>query len=277
VKATNRSTIISKYPIKKSEKFAMKKEQYIEDRDETIRNREKLFNNPNQLNWYKKLYSLMLKNYLPLNQKKILEVGSGSSPLKYFYPEVITSDILELDYLDMIFDCQNIDEIQEIPNSSLDIICLTNALHHLARPVDFLEKASVKLKKGGVIILTEPFFSWMSMPIYKFIHHEPCCSNISKPSLEDIEGPLRSANMLLPHLIFFSSKRWDSKLKKKYLFNKNEANYFSSLSYFATGGYRRPIHIPKFIYSILLQVDCLAARICPNILAAFFIIKLKKK
>ena len=255
----------------------MKKDKYIEDRDETISNREKLFNNPNQLNWYKKLYSLMLKNYLPLNDKKILEVGSGTSPLIYFYPEIITSDILELDYLDMIFDCQNIDKIQDIPNSSLDIICLTNVLHHLLKPVDFLEKASVKLKKGGVIILAEPFFSRMSTPIYKFIHHEPCYSNITHPSLKNIEGPLRSANMLLPHLIFFSSKGWDSSLKNLFMFSKDEVNYFSSLSYFATGGFRKPIHIPKFLYSILLHTDCLAARIFPNIFAAFFIIKLKKK
>jgi SAM-dependent methyltransferase len=250
--------------------------KYLEDRDETLKNREKLFNNLNQLNWYKKLYSLILKNYLPLSEKKILEIGSGSSPLKYFYPEVITSDILELDYLDLKFNCQKIDEVHEITNGSLDIICMTNVLHHLEKPVDFLNKASLKLKEGGDIILVEPFFSWISTPIYKFIHHEFCDFNISNPKLKNIEGPLSSANMSLPYLIFFSSKGWDSELKKIFVFSKEEIKYYSSLSYFATGGFRRPIHIPKLLYNLLLQTDCLCARLLPKIFASFFIFKLKK-
>ena len=88
----------------------------------------------------------------------ILEIGSGTSPLKRFHPNVVTSDVLELDYLDLVFDCHEIDKLVRIEDNSLDVITLTNVLHHLKSPIDFLNAAAAKLKPGGKVIATEPLF-----------------------------------------------------------------------------------------------------------------------
>ena len=48
-----------------------------------------------------------------------------------------------------------------------------NVLHHLNNPIRFLNRAASKLKPPGKVIGTEPFFSLLSTPIFKYLHHEP--------------------------------------------------------------------------------------------------------
>ena len=87
-------------------------------------------------------------------------------------------------------------------DSSLDVITLTNVLHHLKSPIAFLNRAAAKLKPGGKVIATEPFFSVLSTIIFKHLYHEPVDFRISEPELGDVKGPLGSANIALPWLVF---------------------------------------------------------------------------
>ena len=106
-------------------------------------------------------------------RSQYLEVGSGTSPLQQFLPDVVTSDVLDLPYLDLVFDCHDIDKLDAVKDGNLDVITLTNVLHHLKSPIAFLNRAANKLKSGGKVIATEPFFSALSTPIFKYLHHEP--------------------------------------------------------------------------------------------------------
>ena len=144
--------------------------------------------------------------------KQILEIGSGTSPLKLFYPSVVTSDVLPLDYLDHVFDCHDIDRYDGIADHSVDVISLTNVLHHLRDPLEFLTKATRKLKPGGEVIAVEPYFSALSYPLYKLLHHEPVDFGIARPRLESIEGPLSSSNQAIPHMLFVSRPDWLAEL-----------------------------------------------------------------
>ena len=129
------------------------------DRAATLRNRARLGANKNLLFWYRELYRDQFKDLPNPATLSILEVGSGTSPLKLFLPNVVTSDVLDLDYLDLVFDCHDIDKLDAIKDESLDVITLTNVLHHLKSPLAFLNRAANKLKPGGKVIATEPFFS----------------------------------------------------------------------------------------------------------------------
>jgi hypothetical protein len=174
-----------------------------QDGDVTLRNRARLGTNQNLLFWYRKLYLDQFAEFPNPAALSILEVGSGTSPLKQFYPNVVTSDVLDLDYLDLVFDGHDIDKLGAVEDKSLDVITLTNVLHHLKRPVAFLNRAASKLKRGGKLIATEPFFSILSTPIFKYLHHEPVDFQIYEPELKHVQGPLESANIALPWLIFF--------------------------------------------------------------------------
>lgn len=252
--------------------------QHLKDAELTRANRQRLAANRNLLYWYENLYRLQLSAVANINKPGILEIGSGASPLRNFRSDVITSDVLELDYLDHVFDCHEIDRLDAIPDSSLDIITLTNVLHHLRQPLLFLEKAASKLKKGGHVVITEPYFSLCSLPIYKLLHHEPSDFSIKQPVLERIEGPLSSANMAIPYLIFFSDRGWSDKLRDYYDFDVDSISYYTAISYMATGGISRRLPLlPPRIYRAFFRVDNWLAGKFPRIFSSFFVLKLQKK
>src|SRR5437762_14153887 len=114
--------------------------QEAEDRAATLRNRARLGANKNLLFWYRELYRDQFRDLPDPSTLSILEVGSGTSPLKQFLSNVMTSDVLDLDYLDLVFDCHEIDKFDGIMDDSLDVITLTNVLHHLKRPIEFLNQ-----------------------------------------------------------------------------------------------------------------------------------------
>jgi hypothetical protein len=100
-----------------------------------VRNRANLAANRNLLHWYSELYREQFRDFGQIDRLAVLEVGSGVSPLHLFHPTVITSDVLDLDYLDFVFDCHAIDEFPALADESLDVITLTNVLQHLRSPI----------------------------------------------------------------------------------------------------------------------------------------------
>jgi len=247
---------------------------YEHDLDRTRENRSRLQRNPNLMFWYQQLYQELFRTIPDISQKKILEIGSGTSPLKMFLPNIVTSDILELDYLDIVFDCHRIADHESIADNSIDILTLTNVLHHLSDPIDFLRNATRKLAKGGEVFIVEPYFSLVSYPLFKFLHHEPVNFNISRPQLTQIDGPLSSSNQAIPHMIFFSRSDWLKELEDNYVLEETKFGFFTSLSYMLTGGISRTFPIPSWLYRPYFILDHFLARRCPSIFASFFSVRL---
>jgi 2-polyprenyl-3-methyl-5-hydroxy-6-metoxy-1,4-benzoquinol methylase len=69
-----------------------------------------------------------------------------------------------LDYLDLVFDCHEMDKLDAIKDNSIDVITLTNVLHHLKSPITFLNRAASKLKSGDKVIAAERFFPCYRLP-----------------------------------------------------------------------------------------------------------------
>ena len=247
------------------------------DRATTLRNRARLGANQNLLFWYRELYRDQFKDFPNPAALSILEIGSGTSPLKRFLPSVITSDVLDLDYLDLVFDCHEIDKLDAIEDNSLDVITLTNVLHHLKSPIAFLNRAAGKLKSGGKVIATEPFFSALSTVIFKVLHHEPVDFRISEPELRHVQGPLGSANIALPWLIFFRNREWLQRLSDNFDLPSFSARPFSALSYMVTGGISHRLPLPGFLYRTLFRVDLAVSRRFPRVCAGFFTATLTRR
>jgi SAM-dependent methyltransferase len=247
------------------------------DRAATLRNRARLDVNKNLLFWYRELYCDQLKDFPNPAALSILEIGSGTSPLKQFLSNVVTSDVLDLDYLDLVFDCHEIDKFDAIRDESLDVITLTNVLHHLRSPIAFLNRAANKLKPGGKVIATEPFFSLVSTPIFKYLHHEPVEFEISEPELRNVQGPLASANIALPWLIFFRRCAWADNLGENYDLANCTVRFFSAVSYMATGGISRKLPVPGWLYRAFFPADLFFSRCFPRLCASFFTIVLPRR
>jgi SAM-dependent methyltransferase len=251
--------------------------QEAKDRAETLRNRARLGANKNLLFWYRELYRDQFRDIPKPRTLSILEIGSGTSPLKQFLSNVITSDVLDLDYLDFVFDCHEIDKLGAIKDRSIDIITLTNVLHHLESPIAFLNRAASKLKSGGKVIATEPFFSVLSTPIFKYLHHEPVDFRISEPELDEVHGPLASANIALPWLIFFRRCDWLQRLNESFNVDALSLRPFSALSYLATGGISHRLLIPHFLYRIFFRMDLAFSRYLPRLCGSFFTVTLTRR
>ena len=251
--------------------------QEAKDRAATLQNRARLGANKNLLFWYRALYRDQFKDISSPATLSVLEVGSGPSPLKQFLSNVITSDVLDLDYLDLVFDCHEIDKLDVIKDNSLDVITLTNVLHHLKSPIVFLNRAASKLMSGGKVIATEPFFSVLSTPIFKYLHHEPVDFRVSEPELSNVRGPLASANIALPWLIFFRRREWLQRLNGNFDVATLSTRPFSALSYLATGGISRRLPIPHFLYRALFSTDLAISRRVPGFCATFFTVTLTRR
>lgn len=251
-------------------------DEYAKDRADTLRNRTRLTTNRNLLYWYQQLYSDQFRNLENIDQLAILEIGSGVSPLTIFHPGVRTSDVLDLAYLDYILDCHHIDKFEPIADESLDVITLTNVLHHLKSPIEFLTKTKRKLKPGGLIIATEPFFSILATLIYKYLHHEPVDFSIQKPELSEVRGPLSSANEPLPWLIF-TRPEWRRDVERSFHLERQPFRPFTALAYFATGGISYRFPIPHWLYRIFFALDLWLSRVFPKLVASFFTVTLTRK
>jgi len=246
------------------------KSEQTKDAAVTLRNRARLGANKNLLFWYRQLYRDQFKDFPNPATLSILEIGSGTSPLKQFLSHVVTSDVLDLDYLDFVFDCHEIDKLDPIQDKSLDVITLTNVLHHLKSPIAFLNSAAAKLKPGGKVIATEPYFSAISSFIFKYLHHEAVDFKISEPELDEVQGPLASANIALPWLIFYRRRDWLERLNGNYDLDNLSIRPFSALSYMMTGGISRKLPVPGFLYRVMFPTDMALSRYLPRLCASFF-------
>jgi hypothetical protein len=176
-----------------------------------------------------------------------------------------------------VFDCHEIDRLDAIKDNSLDVITLTNVLHHLKSPIAFLNRAAGKLKSGGKVIATEPFLSALSSAIFKCLHHEPINMDISEPELNHVKGPLETANIALPWLIFFRKREWLQRLNDNFDLTSFSARPFTALSYMMTGGISRKLPVPGFLYRAIFPIDLALSRRFPRLCAAFFTVTLARR
>ena len=119
-------------------------------------------------NWYR-----LIKN--ALRPGSILEIGGGSGNLKAFLPDAISSDVVFTPWIDAVLDAHSL----PFHNGTFDNIILFDVLHHLHDPPHFFPKTQDVLKHKGRIILMEPYTSWVSFFIYRFLHHEDLSLNIN--------------------------------------------------------------------------------------------------
>ncbi|MBF0299200.1 MAG: methyltransferase domain-containing protein [Oligoflexia bacterium] len=268
----NESKIALMSPLYQEEKS----EVFLHDIEWTKENRDKLGKNKNLLYWYEKLYLKLFEDLGDIANLAVLEIGSGTSPIKIFYPSIITSDVMPLPYLDHCFDVHDLGLYDKIKDESLDVVVMTNVLHHLQNPLIAMEQISKKIKPSGRVIIVEPFFSIVSKFVFTKFHHEKMDFDVVSPCLENVSGPLTSANMALPYKIFFMEHSWQEQVGKVF-FISYPAVFFSSLSYMMTGGISRSFPINRLLYKVLFKIDAVLAKFFPHMLASFFCINLKRR
>ena len=221
----------------------------LDDPNASLAHRDIILKKPFLKRLYSDWYLIFIIKSKEIKNGKYLEIGSGGGFLKDVFPEVITSDILILPNVDLIFTAE------EIPfkEDELASIVMLNVFHHIPKPHLFLKEAQRTLIKGGKIIMTEPANSSLARFIYKRFHHEP----FDEKGQREIKAgnPLSNSNQALPYIYF---ERDLDLFKKDFPSLKiNSINYHSPFSYIISGGVSRSAMLPFFMYNFVKGIEWL--------------------
>lgn len=180
-----------------------------------------------------------------------MEIGGGSGNLKDFSPDVISSDIIFVPWLDVVADAHHL----PFKVGSLDNIVLFDVLHHLRESVSFFSDAQRVLKQGGRILIMEPYISWASFLVYRFIHSEGMNWNID-PVITDCsvkgKSPF-SGNQAVTTLMFEKYKERFIEAYPHLRIIRQERSDF--ILYPLSGGFNNPSICPLFLYNLFDHLE----------------------
>jgi SAM-dependent methyltransferase len=178
----------------------------------------------------------------------VLELGSGAGFANEVIPELITSDILPYKGVDKVIDATDL----PFPDRSLRLICMMNVLHHLSEVEMFFREAQRCLVKGGRIFIVDQHLGWISLPILKYLHHEPF--DISAKEWKSIsKNPLAGANGALPWLIFIRDRsRFESLFPQLRLVRYAP---HTPLAYWLAGGLKSWSLVPGWACNFVAAAD----------------------
>jgi len=128
-----------------------------------------------------------------------LEIGSGSSIIKEFWPDVLTSDIKPLPFVDHVVDAQ----AMPFADASLRAIYGINVFHHLPRPRLFFREAIRVLQPGGGVVFIEPYHGVFARWLFPRLHDSEIFDMTAPVWESDLQsGPCSGANQALSGIIF---------------------------------------------------------------------------
>jgi SAM-dependent methyltransferase len=239
-----------------------------DDRSLALLNREILFQKGFLRKVYKTFYLDLMSHVPGHEQKTIVELGSGAGFIKQLYPNVQTSDVLDLPDLDMVFDATKM----PFQDNSLDAILLINVLHHIKNIEQFFAETQRVLKKSGRIVMIEPANTLWSRFVYTRFHHEVFDPNAGW----QVEGtrPLLDGNDALAWIIFSRDKEL---FAEKFPFLKISKIYcHTPVSYLISGGFTLRQLLPSWMYGFVRATEQIF-QFSSNITGMFQTVVLEKR
>ena len=220
----------------------------------------------------KRLYLDFYKTYeicVPkIRHQYCVELGSGGGFSKEIYPNLITSDILDLPHLDKRFSALQM----PFDDASVDAFLMIDVFHHVPDSRQFLSEMQRCLKPGGKIVMIEPANTGFGRLIYKNFHHEPFVP-AGTWRLEG-EGPLSSANGALPWIVFVRDReKFQSEFPSLKLLQITPHTPFR---YLLSGGVSMRQLVPSFSYPLIKGLEQ-ALAFMNSTLGLFYTIQLEKR
>jgi SAM-dependent methyltransferase len=184
---------------------------------------------------------------------RLLDIGSGTAHIKEIRPDVISTDILSFPGIDVVSDAHRL----PFPNGVFAGVVMLDVLHHLERPVDFLNEASRVLKPGGRFAMIEPAMTSLARLFYNRFHEEPVDMN-ADPFVPVVINPDRDpfdANQAVPTLMFATPaarRRVEEAIPS---LRVRSVNWLSLLAYPLSGGFKRWSLMPAPLVPAMLALE----------------------
>ena len=209
--------------------------------------------------WVKKLvlraiYTNYYQKIIRCCQKgKSLEIGGGSGNLKEFAPDVVSTDVVWLPWVDAVADAQRL----PFGDKTFSNIVMVDVLHHIEQPGLFFSEAQRVLEPGGRLVMVEPSITPLSFPFFRFFNPEPVDMSVD-PLAEIVPDPNRQpfdANQGIPTLL---GGKYRKQMERDFPELKMTcADQFDFLAYPLSGGFRKWSLIPACAVPFLLKFEAL--------------------
>ena len=198
--------------------------------------------------WYRRLV-----RELPSGDGLVLEIGSGAGFLSDYVPGLVTSDVMPVRNVELVFDaCKEI----PMPRLSLRAIAMVNVLHHLPNVSAFFDAATTALRPGGRIVMIEPWNTGWSRLIYNNVHHESFEPNTKEWTFAT-SGPLSGANGALPWIVFARDYRTFEHRHPKLCLKTLKP--LMPFTYLLSGGFTAPSLASAWAYRIIRGLERVTA------------------
>jgi len=160
-----------------------------------------------------------------------VELGSGVSPIRDSYPDVLATDIVYAPSLDRVINA----EAMDFADKSVRTIYGQNCFHHFPHPDQFLREVDRVLVPGGGVILLEPYYGPLATFMYKRLF---CTEGFDKTALSwdtPVAGPMNGANQALSYIVFIRDRdQFERKHPSLVIVHQQLAGNF--LKYLLSGG-----------------------------------------
>ncbi len=197
--------------------------------------------------WYQRL--LADADSVPASCRggSIVELGSGSSYIKEYRPEIITSDVTP-GLADMVIDGREL----PFPDCSLRAILLTHVFHHIPDVELFLREACRVLAPGGVISMVDETHTPFARFFFGRIHPEPYDDQAALWSFPEGHNMLDS-NQALTWIVFDRDR---SRFEREFPMLKLEQRHFLPwFGYLMSGGVNLRAFFPGFLAPVVGAAD----------------------
>jgi SAM-dependent methyltransferase len=183
------------------------------------------------------------------NRIKIIELGSGGGFIKNVIPGTITSDVLQIPSVDLVFSAEQM----PFEDQSVDSFVMIDVLHHLCDVESFFREVVRCLKPGGVVSMIEPANTIWGRFIYQHFH--PATFDPKAEWKFESKGPLSTANGALPWIVFHRDNNIFTKKFPELEIIKTR--FHTPLRYLISGGFTLRQLAPTWSYTIVKWLEFL--------------------
>ena len=178
-----------------------------------------------------------------------IELGAGVLPMKINFPEVVATDIVPASHLDGILDATAMD----MSDGTVDVLFLQNTFHHIPDPMAFFTECERVLKRGGRVVILDPYFNKLSRFIYPKLFKTETYN--LQGAWNDASGhEMVGANQALSHIIFARDVLVFQKLLPNFeIVNANPLP--QGLRYLLTGGLNFKQLIPNSFFPLIKSLE----------------------
>lgn len=193
--------------------------------------------------WYATIHG-----HLPEGEGPVVELGAGAGFLRELIPDLIASDVFPARGTSLAADAGAL----PFRDGTLRAIVMTNVLHHLPAPAEFLHEASRALRPGGRIIALEPWVTPWSTLVYRNLHHEPFDPRAPEWRTQGV-GPLSRANGALPWMMM---QRDRDRLAREYpALQLDVVQPTMPIRYLLSGGLASRLSAPAWSFGLVRALE----------------------